>query len=118
MGKKCRAFDLKDERKAWEHLDLEIIKEYGSYAYGHSLHTWDSGERMLARCKTCGGLILIQSSEFHSFCDDDSYYTDYFPVDSEEEAEKLNKMYNGFEIETEFPERYLCRTNGSLHWSK
>lgn len=119
MGNKCQAFDFEDAEEAWEHMSLEILRDYGDFAYGHSLHTWDDGKRMLARCKTCGGFILIQKSEFHSFSDgDDSYYTDYFPVEDEKEADKFNKMYSGFDIEKAFPERYLCMTDLRLHWSR
>ena len=119
MKMKCRAFDLEDVEKAWEHLDLVIVKDYGEYAYGHFLHTWDEGKRMLAQCRSCGGFILIQKSEFHSFSGgDDSYYADYFPVEDEKEAEQLNRMYDGFEIEKNFSGRYLCRTDFRLHWSR
>lgn len=119
MKKRCEAFEMKDLREAWEHMDYRIVKDYGDYANGHNLHTWDDGKRLLAKCRTCGGFILIQRSEFHSFSDgDDSYYTDYFPVENEEEAEKYNELYDGFEIERRFPGRYLCMTNLRLHWSE
>ena len=49
MSKMCRAFHLEDARIAWEHFDLEIVKDYGDFAYGHFLHTWDEGKRMLAK---------------------------------------------------------------------
>ncbi len=65
------------------------------------------------------GYILIQNSEFHSFSDntDDSYYTDYFFLESAEEADELNARYDGFEIERKYKQKYLCITNGRLHWS-
>ena len=120
MAKRCIAFDFEDADKAWEHMNYEIIKDYGDFApNGNLLHIWDDGKRMLARCRTCDAYILIQKSELHSFTDDDdSYYTDFFPVQDEEEAERLNELYSGFEIERVFPERYLCRTNYEYHWSK
>ena len=63
--------------------------------------------------------MLVQSSEFHSFTDaPDGYYTDFFPVSSLEEADELNKKYDGFAIEREFEGRYLMETNGYLKWSK
>lgn len=118
--KRCRAFEMKDPLQARQHMKLVMIRDYGWSAYGHPLHTWDDGGRYLARCETCGGLVLVQKSEFHSFSDlsDDSYYTDYFPVDSEAEAEELNRKYDGFAIEREFPERYLCMSNLLVHWSE
>ncbi len=118
--KRCELFNTADLEEAVSHLDPEIVKDCGSDAYGHPLHTWDDGGRVLARCRKCGGYILIQRSEFHSFSDDDgdSYYTDYFPVDSEKEAEELNRRYNGFEIERAFKERYLCRSDLVYHWSE
>ena len=120
MEKACIAFKLSDLADAWEHMDIEIVKDYGDFAYGHLLHTWDDGKRMLARCKKCGGYILIQKSEFHSFSDfsSDSYYTDYFPVGGFADADKLNREYDGFSLESEFPSRYICRTNGVVCWSK
>ena len=115
---KCIAFDMKSAFDAWDHMKLETVENYGGRAYGHYLHTWDDGERILARCKNCGGYILIQSSEYHGMEDDD-YYGDYFPVDSPEEADELNRKYDGWEIETEFPYRYLMTQNLCvIYWSK
>ena len=115
----CAAFDMEDPVEAYEHMDYRIVEDYGDKAYGHYLYTWDDGQRMLGKCQTCGGYILIQSSEFHSMSDEssDSYYTDWFPVSSPEEADELNRKYDGFQIETEFEDRYLTRTNGSLSWA-
>ena len=118
MGKKCLAFDMEDVGEAWKHMELEIIEDYGDRAYGHFLHMWDDGKRMLGRCRKCGGYVLVQKSEFHSFTDgDDSYYSDYFPVSGREEADSLNRQFNGSEIERAFPERYLRVTNLRLSWS-
>jgi len=55
MGKACIAFEMREATEAYEHMQYDIIKDYGDYAYGHYLHTWDEGKRMLARCKNCGG---------------------------------------------------------------
>ncbi len=96
MGQRCKAFGMKDAQAAWEHMDLEILKDYGDEAYGHLLHVWDDGKRLLARCRKCGGYVLVQKSEYHDFTgDEDSYYTDWFFLESAEEAEKLNRRYSG-----------------------
>ena len=63
MEKACIGFEMPDAAEAWEHMKFEIVKDYGDYAYGHCLHTWDDGKRMLARCRTCGGYILIAYAE-------------------------------------------------------
>lgn len=120
MKKACIGLEFDDAKAAWAHMQFTIVKDYGDYAYGHFLHTWDDGGRMLAQCKTCGGYILIQRSEYHSFSEDsdDGYYSDYFPVDGPEAAEELNRKYDGCRIETDFPSRYLCRTNLKVHWSR
>lgn len=119
MGKPCEAFSYQDAVEAYRHMKLVPVQEYGSSLYGHSLHTWDAGSRFLARCAVCGGYILVQESEFHSFSDaPDDDYTDFFPVSSPEEADELNRKYSGSEIETAFQPRYLMRTNDCLHWSK
>lgn len=119
-NKTCEAFSMEDPKKACAHLqsDHEVVKNYGDMANDHPLHTWDDGCRILARCNRCGGYFLIQKSEFHGVGNDD-YYVDYFPVDSEEQAEELNQKYNGFEAESNFPGRYLKTDPGrEPHWSK
>ena len=120
-GKPCVGFFLVNPLAAYEHMTRSInrLADYGSFQYGHSLHTWDDGERFLAKCGRCGGYILIQSSEFHSFTDsDDSFFTDFFPVSSPEEAEELNRRYDGFQIERDFGKRFLMETNGRVRRSK
>lgn len=89
--KHCIGFDLPTAAEAYEHFhgQLEEICDYGDMCNGHTLHTWDDGGRKLYRCRKCGGPVLVQHSEFHGDESDD-YYTDYFPVDSAEEAEQLN----------------------------
>ena len=115
----CEAFSFANVEEAFAHMrkdGFEKIRDFGDYQYGHYLHTWDDGYRVLVKCRSCGGYILIQSSEYHGF--DDDYYTDYFPVSSEEEADELNRKYSGYAIEFEFKEKYLRKTNGDLSWSK
>lgn len=115
-AKACAAFEMQSPAEAWKHMDYQIIEDFGDYAYGHHLHTWDDGKRMLVRCKRCGGYILIQKSEFHGY--DDDYYTDYFPVSGMAEACRLNKAYDGYEIERKFGKRYLQMDNLCVHWSE
>ena len=118
-GRPCIAFAMDTAEEAWEHMSFEVVEEYGDLMYGHSLYTWDRGERTLLRCRKCGGYVLYQYSEYSSpFGDGDSYYEDWFPVAGPEEADALNQKYNGFAIELEFPGRCLMRTNGKLHWSE
>lgn len=111
----CVGFDLPTAAEAYEHFrgQLEEVCEYGDMCNGHTLHTWDDGGRTLCRCRKCGGLVLVQHSEFHGFEDDD-YYTDYFPVDSLQEAEQLNALYGGFAIETEWKGKKVFVSNGHV----
>ncbi|MBR3201625.1 MAG: hypothetical protein IKG17_09875 [Mogibacterium sp.] len=118
MEKACIGFKMKDAFEAYRHMELELVEEYGGYAYGHCLYTWDDGERHLCRCRKCGGYVLVQNSEFHDMCGgDDSYYRDYFPVGSPEEADELNRKYDGFQIEFDSGIRYLIPDGGRPHWS-
>lgn len=117
---KCLAFEMEDLRAAWKHIDLELVEDYGDYAYGHDLHCFDDGKRELNRCKTCGGYVLVQKSEYHSFSDgNDDYYTDYYPVEDAGEADKINREYDGENIRDAFPPSVKCihMTNLILHWS-
>lgn len=115
---KCIGFQMKDVNAALQHMDYEIIRDYGDQAYDHYLHTWDDGKRLLGKCRKCGGYLLIQKSEFHSFTGHDSYYKDIFPVDSENEAEEMNKRFDGFEIEEKFPGTYIINDECRTGWKK
>ena len=118
VGKPCEAFSFSNPRKAYEHMKYRVVTDFGRSQYGHSLYTWDDGRRFLAQCRNCGGYILIQSSEYHSFTDSpDDYYTDFFPVSSLEETDELNRKYSGFAIEEEFRGRFLMETNGRISWA-
>ena len=120
MEKKlCGAFLMEDANTAAEHIgeNWEPVEDYGDYAYGHWLHVWDEGGRRLGRCKACGAYILRQKSEYHGWEDDD-YYTDWFPVADAAEADELNRLYGGYELERNYPGRYLMRTNSVYGWSR
>ena len=113
----CHVFQMDNPSQALNEMKLEKIIDYGSQANGVIYHTWDSGVRWLGRCKKCGGLVLVQDSEYHGQEDDD-YYTDYFPIYSANEAQSYNLRLNGFEIEKKFPGRFLMQTNNHpAHWS-
>lgn len=119
MGRECLAFQMRDAKEAWKHMEFEIVKNYGDHTDGHMLHTWDDGGRYLARCRNCGGYILIQQSEYHGIGDGhDDYYTDYFPVSGPDDAEKYNRLYDGISIELSFTKRYLMMNNLKLCWSR
>lgn len=118
-GKPCDGLLMEDPVEAYKHIRINVVRDYGDYAYGHPLYVWDDGRRILGKCIHCGGYVLIQKSEFHSFTDaPDGYYTDFFPVSSLAEADELNRKYDGFAIEREFQGRYLMETNGHVSWSK
>ncbi len=122
MGKPaiCRAFRMSDPHAAYEHIhsNWETVEDYGDRAYGHSLHVWDDGYRVLGRCRECGAYILAQFSEFHSISgDDDDYFSDHFPVADPAEADMLNREFDGFSIETDSRRRYLRETNFRSSWS-
>ena len=106
MGKPCVAFQMESAREAWEHIRKvqTVVIDYGEVFEKNLLFVWDDGGRKLLRCKRCGGYMLCQSSERHDY--DDSYDS-CFPVTGPEEAEELNRRWNGEQIESYFPERYL-----------
>lgn len=111
----CVGFDLPTAAEAFEHFQgmLEEVWDYGDMCNGHCLHTWDDGGRKLYRCRNCGGLILVQESEYHGEENDD-HYTDYFPVDSVQEAEQLNELYGGWAIEKEWNGKKVFVSKGHV----
>lgn len=100
-------------------IKMVIIKRYGDTFYNadksvkHYLHTWDDGGRYLIQCPQCGAYFLVQKSEFHS--SEDSYYTDWFQVESIQYAEMINEELSGFDIEMEYDAPTFFETNGNFH---
>jgi hypothetical protein len=111
----CVGFDLPTAVEAHKHFHgmLEELWDYGDKCNENVLHTWDDGGRKLCRCHDCGGLVLVQKSEYHGQENDD-YYTDYFPVDSVQEAEQLNELYGGWAIEKEWSRKKVFVSNGHV----
>ena len=118
MGQACIGFEMEDPIEARKHMQLKLLIDYGDHACGHSLQPWDEGGRRLCRCKACGGYVFIQDSEFHAFDRNDSYYMDYYPVSGPEEADALNREFDGWQLEARFPRRFLSCTNGIWGWRK
>ncbi len=117
MGKPCVAFQLESASDALKHLysNSRITTKYGDHFAGNRLHKWEKGERVLFHCQVCGGYYLLQDSEFYDL--DGSCCSDYFPVTGPEEAEDLNRRWDGWKIEKCFPEKYLfLDEHGSSHW--
>ena len=104
--KTCCMFEKGQE---FDKGNLEFIRNYGSRCNGHSLHTWDEGDRSLFRCRKCGCYVMEQYSEIHM---PDRTYIDYFPVRDERHAEEVNEKYDGWSIEREYPYRMIFYTLG------
>ncbi len=119
----CHIFDMPDAEKGYCEFRGKIIQDYGDDVClpdGTKLHenyTWDDGSRRLLRCEKCGGLILVQTSEFHNMYDGpDGYYQDWIPAASAEEADLLNILLDVMELE-DYPCRHLRRNNGQVFWT-
>lgn len=113
----CIGFEMKNVIDAWRHMNgYTIIERYGDEGNGKYYFTGDEGERYLAKCANCGGYILVQKSEWHG--PEDDYYIDFFPVPSPDAAHELNRKFDGYEIELQFPKRYMMSNNLRLCWSK
>ena len=97
---------LQDPKK-FDEWNLEFIKDYGSTCNGHELYTWDEGDRSLYRCRKCGAYVLQQYSEIHM---PDATYIDYYPVRDDAHAQEVNRQYNGWTLERDYPYRGVLKT--------
>ena len=120
----CHIWGMADAGEAYGAFRGDLVKDYGEdtcLGDGTLLHEnymWDEGGRCLLRCRDCGGLVLRQSSEFHSsFGDDgDGYYKDWIPVSSAREADLLNILWEALEAES-CPFRCLRKNNSRVSWT-
>ena len=126
---RCCLFFYPTAAIASEHMDFEILEEYGGVylssdgEHVHYYHTWDDGYRSLIRCRRCGALFLKQFSEYHNMRGgDDCYYTDFYPVASREEALLFNEKYDGFSLEKAYTGMRITNnytgTQDQWYWNK
>ena len=108
----CCAFKKDDPEEAKRDFinNLKFIEDYGSSL---RVHTCDSGERWLAKCKKCGCYVIVQQSE--TWYTDHDYY-DYIPVLSLKHGRYVNEKYDGYEIETKYPYKKLFVNDGKALW--
>ena len=117
----CHLWEMEDANAARKGFRGTLVREYGEETtledgtVLHDNYVWDEGDRYLVRCKECGGLVMAQKSEFHSFSDDDDYYSDYIPIASVEEADLLNLLWYALDLEG-YPYRGLRGNNFQYFW--
>ena len=119
----CHVYEIADAKEAYDSFRGELIKEYGDDVtlddgtVLHGNYRWDDGGRSLVRCKKCGGLLIMQSSEYHSYSDSpDGYYKDLIPAASVAEADLLNILLGAAEMEN-VPCRHIRGNNGDVFWT-
>ena len=118
----CHIHTILNAQEARNAFRGELVKDYGDCVrlgkhVLHWNHVWDDGGRVLMRCSDCGGLMLIQTSEFHSTMSDDGYYEDWIPVASAEEADLMNIFLDADELDG-MDCHHLMINNGQAHWSR
>ena len=107
LAKEMKVCCMFEDKESFDPGNLEMIRHYGSRCNGHRLYTWDEGDRTLFRCRKCNGYVLKQYSEVHIL---DHVYIDYFPVRDEAHAEEVNRKYDGWSIETQYPYKKIFFT--------
>ena len=48
-GKPCEGLFMEDPVDAYKHIRIDVVRDYGDYAYGHHLHVWDEGRRIFGK---------------------------------------------------------------------
>lgn len=89
--------------------NVKIIKEYDPQPKNKNgsirwfLYRWDdgkSGVRRLVCCEGCGALYLVQAYHLHKFSEyKDTLFEDWYLVESEKQADDLNRNYTGIQLE-------------------
>lgn len=125
----CHLYGIKNAEEAYKVIDVTCLKEYRgrvSLEDGTVLHEnypdhHDEGGRYLARCNVCGGLILVQHSMLEAslmfFDEPDEYYRDCIPVETVEEADLLNILWDEEELKKNSC-RHLQRDDMRYCWTE
>ena len=125
----CHLWEIEDAKEAFGMVKGSCAREYGSVCGledGTVLHLnypgWhDEGERFLTRCNACGGLVLVQHSmqdaSLMFFDESNEYYWDLIPVATPEEADLLNILWDGEDL-NQCSVRHLQREDGRYYWKE
>lgn len=98
--------------KCCEKENFQLIKKYEPKPKNSDgstrsfLYRWDDGKdgyRKLVKCKNCGTHFLVQCYKLNKFADNSGkFYEDWYLVENEIKADKLNQKYTGCELERMF----------------
>ena len=90
----CCIFINQNPERMIELAEFHFVEDFGGHKYGHKLHDNEYGGRVLLKCHKCGRYVLRQRSSFKDSSDDCvSELITYWPVESPEEADGLNREY-------------------------
>lgn len=99
----------------------EVLKEYDPQPLNKDgsirwfLYRWDDGkkgQRILVQCKECRSLYLVQRYRLNKFSVlSDNVFEDWYSVESEQQADFLNRTYTGVQLERKFREVYSTQYN-------
>ena len=91
--------------------NIHIIKEYDPQPKNKNgairwyLYRWDDGKngvRRLVQCRECGNLYMVQEYHLHKFSQyKDVLFSDWYKVESEQQADYWNRIYTGVQLENE-----------------
>lgn len=100
---------------------LEIVREYGSHQKLEDgtelpLFQWEDGYRKLGRA-TDGSLFLIQTSVIYQE-EMEEEERDWYQVDSEEQAEWLNRHIDGQKLAYHYNGPKIWTAEGVIHFSR
>lgn len=90
----CCVFYNQNPERMIELAEFDMVEDYDGHKYGHELYGNDSGGRVLLKCHKCGRYVLRQKSTIKVMDNDrNTESITYWPVESPEEADRLNREY-------------------------
>ena len=98
----CMAFLMTDKERQFHHLrKLVRVENIGEKCSKKDLYDGKKTKRVLLKCHKCDALVLFERAKYYPLYSDNSYFLRYVPVESKEEAVKIDLQYKGTKIESE-----------------